>query len=134
MRSLAESGAILDASGRVEEWLTEQNNWFLEPERRREVRFTDGRYIQLLGRRTADGGTVCVITDITDIRRGQDELAEKTTFLQATLEGMGEGLVVLDSDYQAVLSNTRLDRLAVLGDSESIHGLKLEGILEVIGA
>lgn len=134
MRSSAESGAILDARGRVDEWLTEQNNWFLEPETRREVRFADGRYVQLLGRRTADGGTVCVITDITDIRRGQEELAEKTTFLQATLEGMGEGLVVLDSSHRAVLSNTRLDRLAVLGESESTLGLELEGILEVIGA
>lgn len=134
MRSSAESGAIHDANGRVEEWLTEQNNWFLEPETRREVRFTDGRYVQLLGGHTADGGTVCVITDITDIRRGQEELAEKTTFLQATLEGMGEGLVVLDSNHRAVLSNTRLDRLAVLSKGGSTHGLELETILEVIGA
>lgn len=134
MRGCAESGAVLDAQERIEEWLTEQNEWFLEPETRREVRFTDGRYVQLLGRRTADGGTVCVITDITDIRRGQEELAEKTTFLQATLEGMGEGLVVLDADFRAVLSNTRLDHLAVLGDAESTDGLDLPGILEAIGA
>lgn len=134
MQGCAESGSVLDAEGRLEAWLEEQSNWFAAPDSRREVRFTDGRYVQLLGRRTADGGTVCVVTDITDIRRDQSELAEKTSFLQATLEGMGEGLVVLDADLRAVLSNTRLDRLAVLGDGMSTYGLGLQEILEVIGA
>lgn len=134
MRGSAESGSVLDAEGRVDAWVEEQSKWFEELESRREVHFSDGRYVQLLGRRTADGGTVCVVTDITDIRHGQDELAEKTSFLQATLEGMGEGLVVLDADLRAVLSNTRLDRLAVLGEDMTTHGLRLPKILEAIGA
>lgn len=134
MRGSADAGAILDADERTEEWVEEQNTWFAVPESRREIRFADGRFVQYLGRKTADGGTVCVITDITDIRRGQEELAEKSTFLQATLEGMGEGLVVLDSNLRAILTNTRLDRLAVLGNETSSYGLLLPGILEVIGA
>ena len=134
MRGSAESGSVLDAEGRIDAWVEEQSSWFEGPDSRREVRFSDGRYVQLLGRRTADGGTVCVVTDITDIRHGQDELAEKTSFLQATLEGMGEGLVVLDADLRAVLSNTRLDRLAVLGEGMSTYGLGLQEILEAIGA
>lgn len=134
MRGCARSGSISGVAGRVDGWIEEQMMWFAAPESPREVHFADGRYVQLQGRQTADGGTVCVITDITDIRRGQDELAEKTSFLQATLEGMGEGLVVLDSDLNAVLSNTRLDRLAVRGTVMSAYGLRLQQILDVIGA
>ena len=134
MKSCAKSGAIADIEGRLDSWLEAQSDWFAEPEQPREIAFADGRFVQLLGRRTADGGAVCVITDITDIRRGQAELAEKTTFLQATLEGMGEGLVVLGADGRAVLANARLNRLAVLGDESDVVGLKLREILETIGA
>ncbi|MBO6781882.1 MAG: PAS-domain containing protein [Alphaproteobacteria bacterium] len=134
MKRCAESGEIADASDRVDEWLAEQMEWFETPEARREIAFSDGRFVQLLGRRTTDGSTVCVITDITDIRRGQEELAEKTTFLQATLEGMGEGLVVLDGEGNAILTNARLGRLAVVGDNTAIVGLPLREILQKIGA
>lgn len=134
MAGCAESGAIRDAQGRVGEWLEEQSKWFNSPDQRREFALSDGRNIQLLGRRTADRGTVCVLTDITDIRRGQEELAEKSTFLQATLEGMGEGLVVLNAEGVAVLCNSRLERLAVMEGRREIEGLSLPEILRVIGA
>lgn len=134
MRGAAENGAIGDAVDRVGEWVDEQMAWFQNPVHRREMRFSDGRYVQLLGRRTVDGGTVCVTTDVTDIRRGQEELAEKTTQLQATLEGMGEGLIVLDSQLRAVLTNTRLDRLAVFKNERQLPGLPFTDILAAIGA
>jgi len=134
IRGCAENGAVADISDRVEEWIASQAAWFDNPNDRREMRFTDGRHVQLLGRRTTDGGTVCVMTDITDIRLGQEELAEKTTLLQATLEGMGEGLIVLDARLCAVLTNTRLDRLAVFGGDRDLMGRPFDEILESIGA
>jgi len=134
MKGCAESNSIRDAEGREREWLDEQARWFAAPDQRREMALSDGRFIQLFGRRTADGGTVCVMTDISEIRRSQEELAEKSTFLQATLEGMGEGLVVLNAEGQAVLCNSRLDRLAVMEGRRDIAGLSLPEILRVIGA
>lgn len=134
MQASAENGAIADLDGLTADWVSRQAAWFENPTDRREIRFSDGRHVQLLGRRTSDGGTVCVMTDITDIRRGQEELAEKTTLLQATLEGMGEGLIVLDGDLCAVLSNTRLDRLAVFGGEQDLLGRPFAEILEAIGA
>lgn len=134
IRGSAENGAIADISDQTDEWVAGQAAWFENPIERREMRFSDGRHVQLLGRRTTDGGTVCVMTDITDIRRGQEELAEKTTLLQATLEGMGEGLVVLDGYLRTVLTNTRLDRLAVFGGGQELVGQPFHQILESIGA
>lgn len=132
MCACAESGTVIDARDRPDAWVQEQLDWFANPAQRHEMRFIDGRYVQLLGRRTADGGSVCVATDVTGIRRGQEELAEKTAMLQATLEGMGEGLVVLDGDRRAVLANDRLERLAVLGDRRSIIGRSFRRILDAV--
>lgn len=134
MRGSAENGAVADIDDEVEGWVARQAAWFENPNERREVRFSDGRHVQLLGRRTTDGGTVCVMTDITDIRLGQEELAEKTTLLQATLEGMGEGLIVLDASLGVVLTNTRLDRLAVFGGDTELVGRPFREILASIGA
>lgn len=134
MRGSAENGAVADIGTRTEPWVLEQAAWFKNPNERREIRFSDGRHVQLLGRGTTDGGTVCVMTDITDIRLGQEELAEKTTLLQATLEGMGEGLIVLDGQLRAVLTNIRLDRLAVFGGGGDSLGRPFREILESIGA
>ncbi len=134
MRGSAENGAIADISDQTDSWVAAQAAWFEDPNERKEVRFSDGRHVQLLGRGTTDGGTVCVMTDITDIRLGQQELAEKTTLLQATLEGMGEGLIVLDGRLRAVLTNTRLDRLAVFGGGQESVGRPFHEILESIGA
>ena len=134
MRGSAESGGVADIADEVGPWVAAQAAWFDNPNDRREIRFSDGRHVQLLGRGTTDGGTVCVMTDITDIRLGQEELAEKTTLLQATLEGMGEGLIVLDEGLHAVLTNTRLDRLAVFGGSQNSIGRPFHEILDSIGA
>lgn len=47
-----------------------------------EQHLKDGRWLQINDRRTADGGIASVYTDITDRKRREDELAEKTTMLE----------------------------------------------------
>ncbi len=49
--------------------------------------------------------------DITEMRRDQQELVEKTALLHATLEGMGEGILVLDRSQRVMLVNKQLQRL-----------------------
>jgi PAS domain S-box-containing protein len=103
-------------------WIAEQMAWFNDPDMSNEYRLTDGRFIQKLGRRTADGGTVAIYTDITSIRRDQQELAEKTTLLQATLEGMGEGILVLDRSRRVMLVNNQLQQLLDLSPAATVMG------------
>src|SRR3546814_7433025 len=43
------------------------------PDYRRELQLADGRYVQIVERSVPDGSTVCVWTDITDLRRHENE-------------------------------------------------------------
>jgi len=122
LRSSAASGTIVDANEDEDGWIADRMRWFSEPEMSREARFTDGRFIQILGRRTTDGGVVLIFTDITAIRRDQQDLAEKTTLLQATLEGMGEGILVLDRSRRVMLVNNQLQLLLGLAPDVTAVG------------
>jgi PAS domain S-box-containing protein len=129
VRSSAESGRIIDAHGNEAAWIADQMEWFNEPEIAKEFRLTDGRFLQKLGRRTADGGVVAIFTDITDIRRDQQELAEKTALLQTTLEGMGEGILVLDQDRRVILANNQLQQLLELPEAATSVGTSFSEII-----
>jgi signal transduction histidine kinase len=69
------------------------------------------RWFRVSERRTREGGAVVVQTDITALKRREQELAEKTALLGATLDNMGQGLLVLDRDLRVRLWNDRLWQL-----------------------
>jgi adenylate cyclase len=72
IRRAAERGLVEEAEGRVEEWVAERpashrNASELEAPHRR-----DGRWIRISERRTTDGGSVAVYTDVTDLKEAPD--------------------------------------------------------------
>jgi signal transduction histidine kinase len=69
------------------------------------------RWFQVSERRTREGGAVVVQTDITALKRREEELAEKTALLRATVDNMEQGLLVLDADLKVRLWNDRLWQL-----------------------
>ena len=100
-RASLERGAVRPASGRLEE------------------RFKNGaskvgecqlgeRWFQISERRTLDGGSVVVQTEITALKRREQELAEKTALLRATLDNMRQGLFVLDDQLRLKVWNDRI--------------------------
>ncbi len=82
IRRAAESGYIREAHGRVEEWVRERLA------RRRELgeahiqQRGGGRWIMVSERRTADGGTVAVYSDITELKHREEQLADKSNALE----------------------------------------------------
>lgn len=71
---------------------------------------SDGRWVQVNEFRTAEGGTVGVYTDITEVK-AQDarerarELAEKSLILQTTLDTIRLGVAVYDRDRRLIAWN-----------------------------
>lgn len=106
------NGAIRDAIGREDEWTAERIAYHQHPGRSFIYRLTDGRWVQVNERRTDEGGTVSLYTDITDIKdmeekRRERELAEKSELLQATLESLSQGVAVFNRHLRLVAWNQR---------------------------
>lgn len=83
IRRAAERGYIKDAEGRVEEWITERLGRHRNPGEPHVQRRESGRWVMVSERRTEDGGTVAVYSDITELKRREQDLTEKSNALAA---------------------------------------------------
>ena len=82
VRRAAESGLIKQAQGRVDEWLAERMARRRNPGEPHIHQRGDGRWILVSERRTQDGGTVAVYSDITELKNREEQLAEKSKSLE----------------------------------------------------
>ena len=83
LRRAAERGYIQDAEGRVEAWIAERLHQHRNPGEPQVQRRGNGRWVMVSERRTEDGGTVAVYSDITDLKQREQDLTEKSTALAA---------------------------------------------------
>ncbi|MDU1666033.1 MAG: ATP-binding protein [Bradyrhizobium sp.] len=83
MRRAYEHGLIRSKGDRFEEWLARKTAWHLGGSRMIEHRELNGRWIQSFDHRISDGGTVCLVTDITAFKTVQAELEQKLAYVEA---------------------------------------------------
>ena len=83
IRRAAESGYVTDAQGRVEEWVAERLRQHRNPGEPQVQRRSNGRWVMVSERRTEDGGTVAVYSDITELKQREQDLTEKSNALAA---------------------------------------------------
>jgi adenylate cyclase len=76
IRNAAERGLVEDAKGRVEEWVAERLARHRHPGEPHVQRRADGRWVHIAERKTTEGGTVAVYTNITEIKRAEEEVRE----------------------------------------------------------
>jgi class 3 adenylate cyclase/PAS domain-containing protein len=74
----------------------------------------DGRWFRILRRRVATGGTVTVMTDITEQRRTESELAAKEAELLVALDNMPGALVYTDDALNIVFCNDRFKEMYIV--------------------
>ena len=67
----------------------------------------NGNVYRVVRRRVADGGTVTVITDITELKRIEQDLAQKEGQLHIALDNMPGALAYTDEALNIVLCNDR---------------------------
>jgi PAS domain S-box-containing protein len=82
-RRAAERGYVEDAKGRVDEWIAERLRQHLNPGAPHVQRRASGRWVMVSERRTEDGGTVAVYSDITELKQREQDLSEKSNALAA---------------------------------------------------
>jgi signal transduction histidine kinase/CheY-like chemotaxis protein len=83
------------------------------------VRLSDDRWLQVSEHRTADGGTVILQTDVTDIIRAERLargrlLDDQARMIRATLDHINQGVAIFDAEARLLGWNARLSTLLSL--------------------
>ena len=74
IRNAAALGLVEDATGRIDEWVAERLARHRQPGAPHVQHRSDGRWIQVNERKTTEGGIVAVYTNITEIKRAEEEI------------------------------------------------------------
>ena len=84
IRGAVENGHIVDAEDRIEDWIANRLAIHRNPGEPWIQQRTGGQWILITERKTGDGGTVAVYSDITDLKQREEELTTKSNALEET--------------------------------------------------
>jgi len=82
IRTAAEGGLITAAEGRIDEWVAERMAFHRDPGEPRIQQRSGGQWILITERKTGDGGTVAIYSDITDLKQREEDLTTKSNALE----------------------------------------------------
>jgi adenylate cyclase len=130
IRAAAAHGQIKDAEGNHDSWIAERLARHRAPSYTHVQRRSDGRWIQVNERKTADGGVVAIYADITKLKQHEAELGAardaaeeanrtKSSFLANMSHELRTPLNAIIG-YSEVLQEDAADK----GDNESIKDLQ----------
>jgi class 3 adenylate cyclase len=77
----------------------------------------DGRWFRILRRRVGAGGTVTVMTDITEQKQADHDLADARAQLQVALNNMPGALVYTDERLDIVVCNNRFKEMYIVPEA-----------------
>ena len=132
LRDLAYSNLIPEARGHEDEWIRDRMKLHREPSSSREVRRTDGRWIQVSERRTADGGTVILRTDITDRKRA--ELDREALLTQVKEENRAKSTFLANLSHELRIPVNAIAELAAQITAETGTSAAVDGQKEAVAA
>lgn len=110
IRRAADEGYIEDAKGRVEEWLKQRLAHHRNPGGPHVQQRADGCWVMISERKTEDGGTVAVYSDITELKQREDELADKSSALEQLSNQLGKYLS--PQVYESIFSGRQEVKIA----------------------
>jgi class 3 adenylate cyclase/PAS domain-containing protein len=84
IRRAAGNGHIVDAEGRIDEWVADRLAFHHDPGEPWIQQRSGGQWILITERKTGDGGTVAIYSDITDLKQREEELTTKSNALEET--------------------------------------------------
>jgi PAS domain S-box-containing protein len=126
VRAQGESGRLPSAVGRVEAWLKERMEAHRNPKGTITRNHINGRWVQIVERRTSDGSIIGIRVDVTEIKTSEEQLARQSALLQATLDNISQGLSVYDADLRLVAFNQHYIHMLGLPPGFARPGLRFE--------
>jgi class 3 adenylate cyclase/PAS domain-containing protein len=113
LRYLAEHGYY--GPGEVEAQVAQRVESLRNPsDRSFEDHAPDGRWYRILRRRVAGGGAVTVMTDITEQKQAQAQLAARETELHVALDNMPGALAYTDDNLKLIFCNDRFKDMYIV--------------------
>jgi signal transduction histidine kinase len=137
LKHSVERGFISDAQVDTQDWLARRLERHRNPGEPHVQRYTNGRWIRVSERKTDDHGTVGVYTDITELKRREDELAQLVEKLEIARD-QAEAATRTKSEFLANMSHElRTPLNAVIGITEMLEDdakkVGQEELLEPLG-
>lgn len=105
-----ENGLYPASEGREEEWIAERLAQFRNPKGILEQQQADGRWMQISERKTADGGTVAIFTDVSERRRAEADLDHQRILFEAVFRDVPDAMVMTDTDRTIIMINPAFTR------------------------
>jgi PAS domain S-box-containing protein len=128
IRRSAERGDIVDAQGRIEEWVEERLARHRDPSAAFVQRRGDGRWVIVSERKTDDGGTVAVYSDVTELKQREEELSVKTNALEQLSRQLAKYLS--PQVYESIFTGRSEVKIASRRKKLTIFFSDLEGFTE----
>ena len=129
LRGALAHGMYPAAAGREDEWLAGRLA-MRESGKVDEQLMSDGRWLRIDNRRTADGGFIGIRVDITELKRREDELKVQNMRFDAALRQMSQGLVLFDRDRRLIVCNDRYVRMYGLPPELTVPGVTQERMMQ----
>ncbi len=113
VRAQVERGVSGTGNADVEQWVAETMRRHRDPEGMIERQFANGAWLRIAKRKTLEGGTVAVYTDITDLKSRQAELEEARRGAEVASDAKSRFLASMSHELRTPLN-------AIIGYSEML--------------
>ena len=123
IRKAAEQGLVGDAEGRIDEWVAERLAQHRNPGGPHLQQRGGDRWVQINERKTENGSTVAIYTDLTELMSAEQAMRESEERLRAFYDNSPLEIYLKDTQGRFLLVNRQLEKMHGLSKEEMIGKL-----------